>query len=59
MNGSKIDSIIPAIKWHLKLEIISIILRGVCYFAHKLSNMSVGFSTLLSLFFCLNEIVII
>lgn len=58
MNGTKINGIVPTVKCHLKLEIISIVLGCIGDFADELRNMGMSLSTLLSLLFSLNQVTV-
>lgn len=59
MHSTEIYCIISAIKWHLKLKVISIVLRGVGDFADKLSSMNMRLSALLALLLRLDQITVI
>ena len=56
MDGTKINCIVPTIKWDLKLKVISVILRRISNFADELSDMSMGLPCLLSLLLCLDKV---
>jgi hypothetical protein len=58
MNGTQINCIVSAIKGDLKLEVISIVLGGVRYFANKLGDMGARPSTFLSFLLGLNEVIV-
>lgn len=59
VHGTKIDSIVSAGKWDLKLEIIPIVLRCIGDFTDKLRSMNVHFSSSLTLVLSLNHIVVL
>lgn len=59
MHGSKINSIVSAIKWNLKLQVISVILGGIGDLADKLSGMNMGLATFLTLLLCFDQIAIV
>jgi len=59
VHGTKINCIVPTVKWNLKLKVISVIFRGVGDFADKLGNMSMGLATFLPRLVGLDEVTII
>jgi hypothetical protein len=59
VHGTKIDSIVSAGQWDLKLEIIPIVLRCIGDFTDKLRSMNVHFSSSLTLVLSLNHIVVL
>ena len=58
MDGTQVNCIVSAIKWDLKLKVISVILGSVSDFANKLGNMSVCLSSLLSRLLRLDQITV-
>ena len=59
MHCSKINSIVSAVKWNLKLQVISVILGGIGDLADKLSGMNMDLATFLTLLFCFDQIAIV
>lgn len=59
MYGTEIDCIIPAIKWNLQLQVISVILCGVGDLADKLSGVDMRLTALLALLLRLYQVAIV
>ena len=59
MNRTKIHCIIPAIERHLKLQVVSVILRSVSYLADELCRMHMRLATFLALLLRLDQIAVI
>ena len=56
MDGTEINSIVSAIKGHLKLKVISVVLGSVGDLADKLGNVGVRLTRLLSPLISVDEI---
>ena len=59
MHGTKIDSIVSAIEWNLKLQVISVVLGSVGDLADKLSGVDVSLATLLALLLGIDQVAVV